>query len=66
MPKSSWLQMYLVEEEGAYQAWLAEQQTFAQSTAEARNEPGEPVKLVMGGDEPGASRSVNSQLNAGE
>ena len=56
--------LVVVEEEGAYQAWLAEQQSFAQSTAEARNEAGDGVKLVMGADEPGASRSAVSQLNA--
>ena len=58
--------LVVVEEEGAYQAWLAEQQSFAQTIAEARNDAGEPVKLVMGADEPGSSHahSATSQPHA--
>ncbi len=56
--------LVVVEEEGAYQAWLAEQQTFAQTMAEARNEPANAVKLVMGGDELNSSRPGTSQWNA--
>ncbi len=58
--------LVVVEEDAAYQAWLAEQQSFAQTIAEATNGAGDAVKLVMGGDEPGVSRSVNSQLHARE
>ena len=60
--------LVVVEEAGAYQAWLAEQQSFAQSTAEARNDAGEPVKLVMGTDETGPlhAHSATSQPHAHE
>ena len=47
--------LVVVEEDSAYQTWLAEQQTFAQSTAEARSEEAGTVKLARGGDEAGAS-----------
>ena len=47
----------VVEEDGAYQAWLQEQQTFAQLSAEARNDSG---------DERDSSRSISAQLNARE
>ncbi len=60
--------LVVVEEEGDYQAWLAEQQTFAQSIAEARNDAGEPVKLVMAAEEPDASHlhSGTSQFHVHE
>ncbi len=56
--------LVVVEEEGAYQAWLAEQQTFAQTMAEAGIKAENAVKLAMGGDETSASRSGASQWNA--
>lgn len=56
--------LVVVEEEGAYQAWLAEQQTFAQTMAEAGIKAENAVKLAMGGDQTSASRSGASQWNA--
>ena len=56
--------LVVVEEEGAYQAWLAEQQTFAQTMAEAGIKAENAVKLAMGGEETSASRSGASQWNA--
>ena len=53
----------VVEEDSAYQAWLLEQQTFAQLSAEARNDAGAAVKMLTGGDEPGSPRSRSAQLN---
>jgi cytochrome c oxidase subunit 2 len=56
--------LVVVEDDSAYQAWLAEQQTFAQLTADAGNDVSDSVKLAMGEDEPNPSRAVPSQLNA--
>ncbi len=56
--------LVVVEEEGAYQAWLAEQQTFAQTMAEAGIKAENAVKLAMGGDQTNASRPGASQWNA--
>jgi len=36
-----------VEEEGAYQAWLKEQPTFAQLSARAGNDTGEELNPVL-------------------
>jgi cytochrome c oxidase subunit 2 len=47
--------LVVVEEDSAYQAWLAEQQTFAQAMAEARNDDAGTVKLARGGNGAGAS-----------
>ncbi len=41
----------VVEEESAYQAWLQEQPTFAELSAEARNRTGEAVDLALREDE---------------
>ena len=56
--------LVVVEEEGAYQAWLAEQQTFAQTMAEAGIKAENAVKLAMGEDDTNASRPGASQWNA--
>ena len=47
----------VVEEDSAYQAWLQEQQTFGQLSAEARNDSG---------DARDSSRSISAQLDAHE
>ena len=39
--------LVVVEEESAYQEWLQEQWTFAQSLAQAGNGPGDPVQPVL-------------------
>jgi cytochrome c oxidase subunit 2 len=39
--------LVVVEEESAYQEWLQEQSTFAQSLAQAGNGPGDPVQPVL-------------------
>ena len=46
----------VVEEEGAYQAWLKEQTTFAQSLAQAASGAGDSVKLVSGDRGVGSAR----------
>lgn len=56
--------MVVVEEDSAYQEWLADQQSFAQQMAEAKINAGDAVKLVMGAAAPISSRPVNSQLDA--
>ena len=60
--------LVVVEEEGAYQAWLAEQQSFAQTMAKAAIGAGDAVKLAMGADETVSphSHSATSQLHAHE
>ena len=49
--------LVVVEEDAAYQKWLAEQQSFAQTIAKATNGAGDAVKLVMGAGEPGSSHA---------
>lgn len=53
----------VVDEDGDYQNWLSEQQSFAQQMAEATNGAGDAVKLVVGADAPDTSRPVTSQLD---
>ena len=58
--------LVVVQEDGAYQAWLAEQQSFAQTLANSTDGAGDTVKLVMGVDGSGSSHahSAASQSHA--
>jgi len=56
----------VVDEEADYQAWVQEFPTFAEASAEARNETGDDTKLVLNADgssgpEPAAAKQGASQ-----
>ena len=51
----------VVEKESAYQAWLQEQPTFAQSLAEAATGTGNAVKLVLNEREADSSETGSAR-----
>jgi len=51
----------VVDEEGAYQAWLQEQSTFKQSLADTGNGTGDKLSLTLGASETGSGERVSER-----
>ena len=59
-PKS-WMVEVVVDNEGDYQAWLQEQQTFAQSIAKLENGTGKTTRLTSNQDSSGTQLKVSAR-----